>query len=180
ELINATERISTLRSQIASAARQIGALQKEHGDVVAKISDYQQRVERLPIVEQHMAALKRNYDESASYYNSLLQKELSAGMATDMERSHDSERFTLIDPALVPEIPIKPKRIRLAALGSILGLAIGVLLAFALEFRKRTFLGEWELPPGTVVLGRVPLIHAIARPATPIRTKRLAGPGLTG
>ena len=40
-------------------------------------------------------------------------------------------------------------------------LDIEVLTAFGLEFRKQTFLGEWELPPGTVVLGRVPSIRIV-------------------
>ena len=44
-------------------------------------------------------------------------------------------------------------------MGSAVGLLIGLLVSFGLEFRKQTFLGEWELPPGTVVLGRVPLIQ---------------------
>jgi hypothetical protein len=34
-----------------------------------------------------------------------------------------------------------------------------MLLSFVLEYRKQIFLGEWELPAGTVVLGRVPLIQ---------------------
>lgn len=111
-----------------------------------------------------MAALKRNYDESANNYNSLLQKELAAEMATDMERSKNSERFTVIDPARVPQKAIKPKRAVLTVAGSLAGLALGLLIGFGLEFRKQSFLGEWELPPGTVVLGRVPQIKMAPAP----------------
>jgi uncharacterized protein involved in exopolysaccharide biosynthesis len=110
-------------------------------------------------VEQEMTALKRNYEESANNYNSLLQKKLAAGVATDMERLQKSERFTVVDPARVPQKPVKPNRPVLAIIGSVAGLVIGLLAGIFLEYRKQTLLGEWELPVGTVVLGRVPLIQ---------------------
>jgi uncharacterized protein involved in exopolysaccharide biosynthesis len=158
ELLQVSERITTLRAQIAVANHQADSLEKERQQVTSAISDCQARINRLPLVEQEMAALKRNYEESANNYNSLLQKRLAAGMATDMERSQNSQRFTVIDPARVPEKPIKPKRLLLAAGGSFAGLIIGLLVGLAMEFRKQTFLGEWELPAGTVVLGRIPRI----------------------
>lgn len=164
EMVRTRERITTLRGQLAVNARQIAALEKRRQDLTAQISDYQNRIGQLPLVEQQMAALKRNYDESANNYNSLLQKELAAEMATDMERSKNSERFTVIDPARVPQKAIKPKRAVLTVAGSLAGLALGLLIGFGLEFRKQSFLGEWELPPGTVVLGRVPQIKMAPAP----------------
>ena len=159
ELLQITERIKTLRAQIEVANRQTDSLEKERQKLAAAVSDCQARINKLPLVEQEMAALKRNYEESANNYKSLLQKQLAAGMATDMERSQKSERFTVIDAARVPEKPIRPKRPLLAALGCIGSLALALLIAFVLEFRKHAFLGEWELPAGTIVLGRVPLIR---------------------
>jgi len=41
-------------------------------------------------------------------------------------------------------------------------LVIALLACLGLELRNRTVLGEWELPPGTVVLGRVPVIDMTA------------------
>lgn len=167
ELLQITERIATLRAQITVANHQADSLDQEHRRLEAQISDCQARINQLPLVEQEMAALKRNYEESANNYNSLLQKQLAAGMATDMERSHKSERFTIIDAARVPEKPVKPNRPVLIAAGCVAGLAIGLAIAFLLEFRKNKFLGEWELPAGAVVLGRVPLIPIATVPAPP-------------
>ena len=162
ELLQITERIATLRAQIEVTNHQADSLEKERQQATAAISDCQARINKLPLVEQEMASLKRNYEESANNYNSLLQKQLAAGMATDMERSQNSQRFTISDPARVPEKPIKPKRPLLGAIGCIASLVVSLLMGFALEFRKQTFLGEWELPPGTVVLGRVPRIEMTA------------------
>jgi succinoglycan biosynthesis transport protein ExoP len=159
ELIQSKERIATLRAQIEVAKHQIVALEKQREGLAAAISDCRARINRLPLVEQEMTGLKRNYEESANNYNSLLQKKLAAGVATDMEHLQKSERFTVVDPARIPQKPVKPNRPVLAAVGSLAALLIGLLLGFGLEYRKHTFLGEWELPAGAAVLGRVPLIE---------------------
>jgi polysaccharide biosynthesis transport protein len=127
--------------------------------LAAAISDCRARINQLPLVEQEMTGLKRNYEESANNYNSLLQKKLAAGVATDMEHSQKSERFTVIDPARIPQKAVKPNRPMLAIICSLASLVVGLLLGLGLEYRKQIFLGEWELPAGTVVLGRVPLMR---------------------
>jgi uncharacterized protein involved in exopolysaccharide biosynthesis len=159
ELLQLKERITSIRAQIEVANHQLESLEKERQQLALAISDCQARINKLPLVEQEMAALKRNYEESSNNYNSLLQKQLAAGIATDMERSQKSERFAVIDAARVPEKPVRPKRSLLAAGGCVASLILALLAGFMLELRKHTFLGEWELPAGTVVLGRVPFIR---------------------
>jgi hypothetical protein len=58
----------------------------------------------------------------------------------------------------VPSKPIKPKREMLISMGCTGGLALGILLAFGIELRRGVLLGEWELPEGSTVLGRVPRV----------------------
>ena len=160
DLLRERERIDVLRVQIKRAEREIQSLEKQRRDLIVQLDDCESRIARLPLVEQEMAAIKRDYDESANNYNSLLQKKLAAGVATDMERAGKSEQFTVIDPARVPQKPVKPKRALIAAIGSLAGLAIGLLYVCGLELRKQIFFGEWELPAGTLVLGRVPVVQA--------------------
>ncbi|HEY7302941.1 MAG TPA: Wzz/FepE/Etk N-terminal domain-containing protein [Bryobacteraceae bacterium] len=167
ELLQIRERIATLRAQIPAAKHELDFLEKQRGQLTASITDCQARINKLPLVEQEMAGLKRNYEESANNYNSLLQKKMAAGIATDMERSQKSERFTVIDPARTPQKPEKSKRLIVAIGGSMAGLILGLLLGFVLEFRRHAFLGEWELPEGTVVLGRIPPIQPTAPAGKP-------------
>lgn len=162
ELVRAREHVTNLKGQIGVTLREIATLEKRRQTLSTQIEDYETRINKLPLVQQQMSSLNRDYNESANNYNSLLQKELAADMATDMERSKNSERFTIIDAARVPQKPIKPKRAVLASVGSVAGLALGLALGFVFEFRKQSFLGEWELPPGTVVLGRVPQIKMLS------------------
>lgn len=159
ELLRDRERIAGLRTQLASTKRNLEAASKARGYLITQIASAESRVNQLPIVEQEMAALTRDYQISQANYKSLLDKKLAAGVATDMERSKKSERFNIVDAAQVPEKPFKPQRGILTSVGSIAGLALGLLLGFGLEYRKHKLLGEWELPFGTVILGRVPVIQ---------------------
>jgi hypothetical protein len=113
-------------------------------------------VEALPLVEQQLAQVTRDYDMSQRNYQDLLNKKMEADTAAKMETLEKSERLAVLDRPRVPSKPIKPNRERLISLGCLGGLALGMLLGFGLEFRKGVFLGEWELPEGMTVLGRVP------------------------
>ena len=159
ELLHERERIATLKTQLATIKRSIGIETEARQQELATIASVEERVNRLPLVEQQMAALTRNYQTSQENYKSLLDKEFAAGIATQMERSQKSERFTVMDPARIPEKPFKPKRLVIEAAGSLGGLILGALLGVGLEWRKKHLMGEWELPPDVLILGRVPRIE---------------------
>jgi uncharacterized protein involved in exopolysaccharide biosynthesis len=155
------ERVSSTRTQLQVIEQEIKARNVEREQIRQQIVDYQTRVEKLPIREQQMAALTRDYETSKANYKSLLEKKQSAEMASEMEHSQQSERFTIADPAQVPAAPIKPKRPLLFGMSSLGGLALGLVLGLAIELRKNVFLGEWELPPHLTVLGRVSLSEKV-------------------
>ncbi len=157
------ERVSSTKTQLQVVDQEIKARNLEREQIRQAIVDYQNRVEKLPIREQQLAALTRDYETEKVNYNSLLEKKHSAEMASEMEHSQQSERFTIAEPARVPVAPIKPKRPLLFGMGSIAGLALGLVLALAIELKKDVFLGEWEVPKELAVLGRVSLSE---RPAS--------------
>jgi polysaccharide chain length determinant protein (PEP-CTERM system associated) len=155
-LIRERERVEELKSQLGIAAKQLDSLKVERDRILQEIGEHQRRLDKLPLREQQLAALMRDYEISKANYQSLLDKKLAADMAADVERRKPSETFSVVDPARVPHRPIKPNRPLLAGLGSAFGLVLGLLLALANEWRRDVFLGEWELPPQAFVLGRVP------------------------
>ncbi len=159
ELLRERERVATLRAQLASISNDISVRTKQREEILSQLGGNQARIMKLPLIEQQMAALTRDYLISQQNYKSLLDKKLAASLATDMEHSQKSERFKVVDSARTPEKPVRPKRLLLASGGCLLGLALGLSVAFALEFRLGLLMGEWELPTGVVVLGRVPVVE---------------------
>jgi succinoglycan biosynthesis transport protein ExoP len=148
--------IHSLLAQIALAARETEALEARRQRIIQDANDIQSRLPRLPIREQQLAAITRDYDTSRKNYQSLLDKKLAADVAADMERWQKAERFVMLDPARAPEKPVRPKRVVLGAAGSFLSLLLAGGLAFLLELKKNVLLGEWELPAGTAIIGRLP------------------------
>ena len=105
-----------------------------------------------------MAQITRDYEMSKDNYKSLLDKKMAAEMALDMESRQQSERFTVVDRAQLPEIPIKPNRPLIYSLGSLAALLLAMLVGLAAELRQDVLLGEWELTEDTPVLARLPFI----------------------
>ena len=172
------EQVAGLQSQIKGSDKELEDRKAEQQRIMRDIEAYQRRVERLPVREQEMAQLTRDYEMSKENYKSLLDKKLAASMALDMERRQQSERFIVLDRAQVPKKPIKPKRPLLYAGGAVAGLALALLLGLGAEMRQNVVLGEWELPEGTAVLARLPRIEVPGggEKPTPAR-RRLFGLG---
>lgn len=162
ELTLARERVATLRSQLALASQEIENRKAEQRRIVRDIEMYQGRIARIPLREQEMARITRDYEISRTNYRSLVDKKMAAEMAREMERRQKSERFSIGDPARVPEVPISPNRRLYAAGISLFGLVLGLAFAGAYELRKDVLLGEWELPGHVAVLGSVPRIAVAA------------------
>lgn len=165
DVMHARERVETLRAQIALADRELATRDADRQQIRRLMAMYQTRIEKLPLREQEMAAVTRDYEISKANYKSLLDKKLSAGMASDMERRQQGERFTLLDPARVPEKPLRPNRPLFGAIGCAVGLLLAFGIGFAREANKNQILGEWELSADVTILGRVPFIDPAVRPS---------------
>jgi polysaccharide chain length determinant protein (PEP-CTERM system associated) len=158
EFAHTREQVAGLKAQIKASDKELEDRKAEQQRILHDLAMYQQRLEQLPVREQDMARLMRDYEMSKENYKSLLDKKMAADMSLDMETRQQSERFTVLDRAQVPEKPIKPKRPLLYAGAVVLGLALALVLGFSAEMRRNVVLGEWELPPGTPVLARLPYI----------------------
>ena len=158
ELKIETERAATAKAQLETADQEIKTRNAERQRMQSELAQSQKRVESLPMREQQMAGLMRDYETSKANYHSLLDKKMSAEMSRDMERKNQSEGFAVADPAHVPTLPIRPRKELLYPAAFLLALALSLLLTLGLEFRRDTFLGEWELPANVPVLGRIPRV----------------------
>jgi polysaccharide chain length determinant protein (PEP-CTERM system associated) len=153
------ERIASLRSQLEAARREVNLRKEERQQILAKIGGYQTRLEALPIREQELAGVTRDYEISKTHYMSLLNKIYAVDMAADMERRQKAERFTVLDPARVPQKPVAPNRPLLGAGACLIALGFSTTLILALELKKNVLLGDWELPSTIPVLGEIPVVQ---------------------
>ncbi|MGC9945074.1 MAG: Wzz/FepE/Etk N-terminal domain-containing protein [Bryobacteraceae bacterium] len=158
DLLQQRERIAGLRTELGLASRDLDLRTVERKDILTKIAALQSRMDTLPVREQELTALSRDYEIAKANYKSLLDKRLSADMATDLERRQQGERFTMIDPAQAPAKPFSPDRLQWTGIGCALSLLIAVGAGLVREMKRNVLLGEWELPPDIPILGRITAI----------------------
>jgi succinoglycan biosynthesis transport protein ExoP len=101
--------------------------------------------------------LKREVDTNRSLYDGVLQRMKEAQVAAGMNASN----IMVVDPAQMPNRPAKPRIILNLALGFILGLSLGLGLAFFQEYLDNTLKtpDEVESLLRLPSLGLIPSIH---------------------
>jgi polysaccharide chain length determinant protein (PEP-CTERM system associated) len=140
---SATQR--DLESQLKANRGEIVNRQAEVKNLLGQIADYQNRLNRTPVMEQQFADLSRDYDQSKADYDSLLAKKSQSQMATDLEKTQSGENFQVLDPPSLPTKPYKPKRLPLSALGLLVGLVVGSAAAFGQEKLSGRLYSEREI-----------------------------------
>jgi polysaccharide biosynthesis transport protein len=161
------ERVEKLKTQITATNQEIAAREEEKGRIDQELAKYQDVLMKLPVHEQEMIQVTRDYEVSKRNYDTLLQKSYTANTAEDLERRQKSERFTVLDTARAPEKPFQPNRPLLYAGGAFASVILALFAGIAFEFRKNVVLGEWELPPDVWLLGRIPVIHSESEEGAP-------------
>ena len=90
------------------------------------MAQFEARITAAPKLEQEYRALTRDYDNAMGKYKEVREKEMQAQLAKSLETDRKGERFSLIEPPLVPEKPFKPNRPAILMLGLVLSVAGGV------------------------------------------------------
>ena len=149
-----------LLSQLRSAETEIAKHQAEQARLNKLMASYQARLEAIPLREQQVADLVRDYETNKRHYNQLLDRQLDAQTATQLEIRMKGERFTVLDPAQPAQRPSTPNRLLINVAGSMAGLLLGVLLALGSEFVGMSITSPDHVPQenGNQVLEVIPVI----------------------
>lgn len=115
-----------LQAQLQTVEAETNSLQQKQADLKAKLQDIDGRVAESPLVERKFRELSRDYDNAWAKYKELKAKQMEAKLAEALETERKGERFTLIDPPLLPEEPAKPNRLAIILLGIMLSFAGGI------------------------------------------------------
>jgi polysaccharide chain length determinant protein (PEP-CTERM system associated) len=162
---------ATVRLQILD--RESKRLTEDQNRITGQMASYRAKVDAVPVREQEIAELNRNYSVSKDHYQSLLDKTFSAGMAADLEKKQQAEHFTILDLAQVPEKPFKPKRGLMLLAAFLAALATSLGLAYLKDMLNGTVKFERELksmlPANVPLLAVVPQLQASADRRSAVR-----------
>ena len=154
-------RYKELGNQLTITQMEIKRLASEEANISAQIGRYRARLESMPMREQDMAALLREYHNTKETYERLLKKNQEAQQAENLERRQKGEQFKVVDPARVPEKPFSPDIPKVILIGLLAGLGTGLALAFVREQLDRSFhdVEDAELTLGLKALAMIPKVE---------------------
>jgi polysaccharide chain length determinant protein (PEP-CTERM system associated) len=150
-----------VQAQLGTVETDIAKRKEEVQRLSRSISTYQAKLEAIPVREQQITELVRDYEISKAHYSQLLEKQLSAETATQLEIRQKGEKFVILDPGQVAERPSRPNRLLIDSAGSVGGLLLGMLLAICTDFLGMSIISPQDIAAasGLPVLEVIPVIQ---------------------
>jgi len=137
KLTNLTDpRILSLRTQISLTESDSARTQKLLSETGAQIADLTGRINAIPNAEVGLEAIDREYQTKKLNYDNLLAQQQKIDVGADAAKDFQNGGIQVVDPANLPERPVAPKRFALTVAGFGIGMALGLLLAIAVELRR--------------------------------------------
>lgn len=147
-----------VKRQLAELDVSISAMNNENKRLTQAIDDLENSIKNMPLKEQEIIKIKRDYENKKAYYDRLLKSQKQLELKADLISSHKYAQFKVIEMPDKPIHPAGPMRVAIAVAGVVMGLGtffcvivFGLLISPAFR-RKKELEDELEIR----VLGVIP------------------------
>ncbi len=149
------EEVSRLAMSMES---EYNALKARENAMLAAVNQYRDEAQGMAKKEIQFGILKRDADSNQQLYDVLLKRLKETGLSQGL----DSNNVRIVEPAVVPRIPVKPRKALNMGLAALVGLVLGLSLAFFLEYMDDTVRTpeHVERALGVPVFALIPVISA--------------------
>lgn len=164
-----------IRAQLNATRDDLTATKAREVKLQADLDHYQHRVLETPLIQKKYQELTQDYEVTKTTYANLRARLAEAEIGKNLEIDRKGERFTLIEPPLVPEEPASPNRPLVIILGAVLSLLLAAGVAALLESLDGTVRGRRDLVAlvaGVPPLAIIPDIE-LERPAAQVWARRV-------
>lgn len=132
---SANPQIQALEIKITTDKRELDRKQADLERTNGQIAEIQSRLRSTPLLQTEATKIERDYDTLRKRYEDLIAKRDTAKFSAKVINDFSGETFRMQDPALLPEIPVSPKRRLLYPMALVIGLLTGLVAAIAAEAR---------------------------------------------
>jgi polysaccharide chain length determinant protein (PEP-CTERM system associated) len=152
---------NVLKTEMQNLNMQMDEKVKQIQEQNRMIGSYQSRVEGSPQLEGQYVALTRDLAFAKQAYEDYRHKNEVSDTAKDLEEHKAGENLEVLDPPSDPQSPSEPNRLQIAAMGTGLGLMLGIVLAGAKEMKNTSLknLKDVRAYTNLPVLSSVPLLE---------------------
>ncbi len=160
-VVSQQAQIEQTRELINEAAGNIKLLQTDQQNIAKRIAMYEQRIQAAPLNDRQWAALQRDHVLAQQEYDEKVKRRQAAETSQNLEEHKAGETLEMLDPPSDPQQPTEPKRTQWAAIGTGLGLLLGVVLAGAKEMKNTSLknLKDVRAYTNLPVLSSIPLLE---------------------
>lgn len=159
EVQNFTAQIRGIEDQLRDLALgYLGSLNNQVANLDAQLASFQQDLERIPVQRVEELRLTRETTVLESIYTLLNSRLEEARIVTAIE----DPTVRVVDPAILPPQPVRPRTLLNLLLGAVLGGMLGVGIAFTREYMDDSIHTREDIQRATgnaPILGMIPRIN---------------------
>ncbi len=173
QLTTINQRVVEGQFKIAEISRRYGAKHPSYIQAEMELSEAQRSLAmakessiELSRKEFRFKELEREVQTNRNLYDTFFTRIKQANDSLEL----DTANARIIDPAVVPSVPFKPRKGLLIMLALVLSIMFGAVLAFLLDYLDSTFKGAEDIEDklGLSMLGMIPLIKKKKKDDSPI------------
>ena len=131
-----------LRQDMATTAADVDSLRARISELSRQQGKLDNLLGKMPKEQEEWSKLQRDKSVYLNIYNELLNKLESAKVSKDLEVTNKTGSFRIVDPAILPPLPLTPNRVTMILLGFFFGILSGIGVVLGLEYLKPTFKDE--------------------------------------
>jgi len=157
EVIKISNTITQLKRSIFMTLKNMLLLMKEKETLLKKsITKESKQIDKLPENERILSNLKRQFLANEKIYSYLLEKRSEVAIT----KAATINKNRILDSAILPKAPIKPKRKLVIIIGFIVGLILGIFIAFLRAFLNDKIENKNDIEKATSVpiVANIPFI----------------------
>ncbi len=124
---------TAIRRQLSQIDAQIQLLKDQKASLADRRLELGNSIRDTPQAEITLNGLTRQLAELQEQYAIIVQRRAEASTGQQLEASEQSERFHILERALVPDYPVSPNRKKLVVMGSAASVGLAVGIVFLLE-----------------------------------------------
>lgn len=162
ELRSATTNLRAQVEQVvASIEREYQLATANENSLQSSFNQNKVEIQDIKRKEFKLRELQREVDGNRSLYDTFMTRLKETSATSDFE----SVNARIVDPAVVPDLPVKPKKSLVVAIAGLLAMMAGIGMVLLLEFLNNTFKSteDVESKLNLPVLGILPLLKGKER-----------------
>jgi succinoglycan biosynthesis transport protein ExoP len=131
-----------LKEQLSQTDGEIETLKARIQEISGQRNAAASILARMPRAQEELSKLERDKSVYQKIYDDLMQKLEDASASKQLELTNNAGNFRVVDPAVLPYLPVKPNTVLMIAVGILLGIASGTGLVIMIDYFTHSFKDE--------------------------------------